>query len=466
MNTATSTLEGTLPKPSARQPSDHKGSPKDMPYDAGWPILGHTIGSVVDPVGLSERLKKKHGQYLMFRSFGQTIIPMTSPEANEFALLDKENVFSSEGGWDTWIGKLFPRGLMLMDFTEHRHHRKMMNVAFKTEPMKLYLETLNDHLPSMLAKWEEKGKFHFYPAVKQLTLDVATRVFLGLEPGPASAPVNKALTDMVTASVAIVRAPLPFTKMRWGLKGRAYMSAFIKSEIPKRRAGSGQDMFSLLCRAEADDGTRFSDQEIVDHMNFLWMAAHDTVTSSMTTLAYQLGRHPEWQDRLREEITGLGMNDERLQYDMLAKMELADCCFKEALRINPPVPMMPRKVLKDTEFHGYRIPKGSIISVSPLFTHRSETIWDNPLSFDPMRFTPDAQKQRHRYSWIPYGGGAHMCLGLHFAVMQAKAILAHLLPRYELSLDGYDRADFQIMPLIKPKRGLPVTLKTREASQT
>lgn len=435
---------------------------KEIPSDAGWPIVGHTIKSVTNPIGFGKMLRAKLGPYYRVRSFGQDIITLSDADANEFVLTDKDEVFSSELGWAPWLGRLFPRGLMLLDFSHHRMHRKRMNGAFKTAPMKLYLETLNDYLPERIKAWGEKGSFKFYPAIKELTLDVATKVFLGLEPGGAEGrKVNQALTDMVQASVALVRVPLPFTQMRKGVKAREFVSQYLRDQIPQRRETGGTDMFSQLCLAEDDDGTRFTEQEIVDHMIFLWMAAHDTVTSSMSTLTHRLGQHPEWQEKLRQEIAALGMNDDRLQYEMLPKMELAEASFKESLRINPPVPSMPRKVLKDTEFKGYKIPKGAIVGVSPLYTHRSEEIWGNPLEFDPMRFLNADAKTRHRFAWIPYGGGAHMCLGLHFAVMQAKAILTHLLPKFDIVLEDGGETEFKIMPLIRPKNDLPIRLDAR-----
>lgn len=442
---------------------DHTGL-KDVPVDNGWPLVGNTIRAVSDPVGEAKRLMRKYGMVYGSRTFGQTVISMHSPEAAEFILMNRDGSFSNEMGWEPWLGRLFPKGLMLMDGMEHKAHRRIMGTAFKTAPMKHYLEGLNDEMPARMDAWGKDGNFAFYPAVKELTLDMASRVFLGLEKGEESEKVNQALTDMVAASITFVRVPIPGSQMKKGVDARAFMSRFLKEQIPLRRERGGDDMFSQLCTAESEDGERFTDQEIIDHMNFLWMAAHDTITSSMTTLVYRLGRHTDWQDKLREEIASLGMNDGRLQYDMLGQMELTDMAFKEALRLNPPVPMMPRRVVKETSFDGYRIPKGAVVSVAPLFAHKDKNQWENPYDFDPMRFTPDASKGRHKYAWIPYGGGVHMCLGLHFAVMQAKTILAHLLPRFDIALDCDEKVDFQIMPLIKPTNGLPVRMTPRTES--
>jgi cytochrome P450 len=433
---------------------------KEVPGDSGWPIIGHTLKMLKDPEKFGKHMHETYGPIYRSNSFFKDTINLFGPDANEFFLMDKARNFSSEEGWSPYLGRLFPRGLMLLDFDEHKAHRHIMATAFKTGPMKGYLERLNDAMPERIAAWGKQGSFEFYPAIKKLSLDMATTVFLGLEPGPESEKVNIALTDMVAASLGVVRVPIPGSKMYHGVKGRKFMISFLQALIPERRHSDGTDIFTQLCQAQDDDGNKFTDQEIIDHMIFLWMAAHDTVTSSVTTLVYELGRNTGWQQQLRDEISALGLNDGRLPHELLGKLKLTDYAFKEALRMNPPVPALPRKAVRDIEYAGYHIPKDTIVGISTVATHRSEELWDNPKQFDPMRFSPEGGvKERHRFAWVPFGGGAHMCVGLHFAYMQAKVIMTHLLPHYEIDLpDGYE-AQFQIMPLFKPLDGLPISLK-------
>ncbi len=436
---------------------------KDVPGERGLPVIGHTLELLKDPVAFGARMRSAYGSIYRTRTFLRDNVTMLGTDANEFFLMDKGRNFSSERGWSPYLDKLFPRGLMLLDFDEHKAHRHIMATAFKTGPMKGYLEKLNDDMPARIKAWGDKGHLEFYPAVKELSLDMATTVFLGLEPGPESQKVNDALTDMVAASVTLIRKPLPGTMMARGMRGRRFMVDFLGKLIPGRRNSKQTDIFTQLVQAADEDGNRFTDQEVIDHMIFLWMAAHDTITSSVTTLVYELGRHPSWQQKLRGEINDLGLNDDRLPYDKVKDLVLTDYAFKEALRLNPPVPAMPREALRDVEFAGFRIPKGSIVGISTMATHRDPELWDDPNTFDPMRFSPEGGvKDRHRYAWIPFGGGAHMCLGLHFAYMQAKVIMTHLLPHYEIILpEGYS-TKFQIMPMIKPVDGLPVALKAIE----
>jgi cytochrome P450 len=191
-------------------------------------------------------------------------------------------------------------------------------------------------------------------------------------------------------------------------------------------------------------------------MNFLMMAAHDTVTSSVTSMIWYLAKHPEWQQKLREECLAIGPAGSDIAFADLDKFELTEYAFKESLRLIAPVPSIPRRALRDFEFMGYHIPKGTSVSISPSYVHMMPEYWENPETFDPMRFTPDKVKARHKYAWVPFGGGAHMCLGLHFAYMQTKLFMHHLLTSVKVEIaDGY-APDWQAWPIPKPKDGLKV----------
>jgi cytochrome P450 len=152
-------------------------------------------------------------------------------------------------------------------------------------------------------------------------------------------------------------------------------------------------------------------------------------------------------------------NPRALDYSDLGKLELTEMAFKEALRLVPPVPSMPRRALREFEYEGYRIPAGTMVGINIYWTHHSEEYWDDPFTFDPMRFTPDKVKSRHKYAWVPFGGGAHMCLGLHFAYMQVKILAAQLLQRYRIKApEGY-APDWQEWPIPQPKDGLRIDFK-------
>ncbi len=201
----------------------------------------------------------------------------------------------------------------------------------------------------------------------------------------------------------------------------------------------------------------FTDQEIIDHMNFLLMAAHDTTTSALSTMIWALAKYPQWQAAVRDEVTAVATDC--LDYGAMDQLALTERVFKEALRLRPPVPFLPRYALKPFEFGGFEIPGETSISVSPGMVCMSPDIWTDPAAFDPDRFTDNrAEDRRHRFGWSPFGGGAHKCIGMHFATMQVRAFVHQFLQNFQVALpDGY-QTRWQAIPIPKPKDGLPVIL--------
>ena len=419
-----------------------------------------TIAFMKDPLGMSQHMVDTYGRVFRRQDFGGWGVTLIGPEANELVMFNKDKLFSSALGWNPVLENLFPNGLMLMDAEQHRLHRKTLGVAFKPEPMQHYLGQLNSGIARGIAAWPDAGTFKFYPAIKALTLDLAAASFLGVPWGPNAKAINRAFVDMVLAATGIVRTPLPFTQMRRGVKGRQFMCKFFGAEIPKRRGAAGDDIFTQICNARDETGTLLTDQEIIDHMNFLMMAAHDTLTSSLTSTVYFLGKHPEWQQKIREEIAAIKADTGgALTYDALGRLEVTEMVFKEALRLIPPVPSMPRRALRSFTFMNHAIPAGAHVGVNIMMSHRLPDIWPDPERFDPLRFTPENSKGRHKYAWVPFGGGQHMCLGLHFAYMQSKAFLFALLADHRIVLDEACTGDFQMFPIPRPKDGLPIRIE-------
>ena len=432
-----------------------------IPGDDGSFLVGHTLRMLADPKGEAERLCERYGPVFRTRIFGQRNITLLGPDANEFVLFDRKKLFSSAGGWNLLLDKLFPRGLMLLDFDEHRLHRKALSVAFKSEPLRAYFSGLNVGIAAEMANWAKApGELKVYPAMKALTLDLAASAFFGRDLGADRERLKLAFVDMVAAAVSVIRSPLPGTKMARGVRGRRFMVEFLTREVATRREGAGTDLFSELCRASTDEGRLLTPAEIVDHMSFLMMAAHDTLTSSLTAFVWLLTDNPDWAQRLRAEIATLDVpRGAALPYEKLDDMPLTDMAFKETLRIIPPVPSIPRRTVADTQFGGFSIPAGARVSMSSLHTHHMPDVWPEPERFDPLRFTEDNVRARHKFAYVPYGGGAHMCLGLHFAQMQAKCFAFHFLRAVETQAQPGYKPDWNYWPIPKPRDGLRLDVR-------
>ena len=428
-----------------------------VPGDLGRPVVGHTLDFLLRTQTLMDDHRAKHGPNFRLHLAGRPVLIIGGPDAVREVLIDREKNFSSELGWNKSIGKLFARGLMLKDFDEHRADRRLMQMAFRNEAMRSYVDTMTAHITTAVGTWPRQLKL--YPALKQLTLDMASSIFLGLTLGPESKAVDEAFVAAVTASIALVRSELPVFAYGRGIRGRRTLESFFATLIRQRRQSPGADLLSELCRAKSEDGVRFSDREISDHMIFLMMAAHDTTTSALSSLVHLLLEHPEWQERARDEVRERAAP---ITWDDRTALPVLDRCFDEAIRLFPPVPYASRQSLRPCQLAGFEIPADVLIAPAALVTHRLPEFWSSPDRFDPDRFSPGrAEHTKHSHMYFPFGGGAHICIGLHFARIQVKAVMNELLARYRIVNPPGPRRPrtFASVPMACPRDGLPVAFE-------
>ena len=415
-----------------------------------------------NPLEHGQALQAEHGNVVMQKTGRMQMVHLFGADAHQLCLLNPDQILSNKKAWDMIIGRIFPNGLMLRDGDDHRYHRRLMQAGFKSHVMQQYRAVMLPQIQSALSDWHEPralGPTQTFPKFKQLTLDLAATIFLGMDLGVDAARLNRAFETTVAASMPRVPIPIPGNLLWRGIRARAEMVAYFHSQIAEKRAGDGQDMFSLLCRAEDESGDRYTDQEIVDHMIFLMMAAHDTTTSTLTSMTYLLAKHPAWQQKLFEASQKLTPDSAREQ---LNEMTLLAAVMKEALRLYPPLSTLPKYSLKAFAFEGYEIPAGSMVVTYPIHTHYMAAYWAEPYAFNPERFLAENKHtDQHPYSFVPFSGGAHMCIGLHFAEMQIKLVMNELLQRYRWSVpEGYVMP-VQQSPISKPKDGLPIVFEAR-----
>lgn len=427
-----------------------------IPGPPALPLIGHTLTIANDSYGTQAEYMRRYGTVYKTHMLGVWRVNLCGPDALEYVLLDKEKNFSSAGGWDA-LQRIYPGGLILQDFDGHRQNRRIMMAAFRATAIRDYRVRMAAIMQDLLASWPEDRPFDFYTAIKNLTLRMGGAVFMGLPlDGDLAKKINRAITNEIRASVTPLRTAVPFTPMWRGIRGCNYLRETFRSMIAERRETGGEDFFSQMCLAKDDEGHGWSEDEILNQFNLLIMAAHDTTATTLTVIMAALGQHPEWQDRLIAEIASLGNGP--LDEEALAKMTETDKVFREALRLVPPVPFIPRKALRDFHWQGFDIPAGTTVSLNPGVTMLSPDLFTNPTEFDPDRFSPDRAEDRvHRFAWSPFGGGAHKCLGMHFATMQVKLFLASLLRHRRINLPG-GAPEWRRMPIPQPKGGLPIIL--------
>jgi cytochrome P450 len=427
----------------------------DPPGYDGLPLIGTALDVARGRFMATLHWYDNYGPVSRTKSFGNTWINAEGPDACGAVLQDRDRVYEASG-WAVLIGPFFRRGLMLLDGHEHHRHRRIMQDAFTAQRLAGYLDPMNETLARSLATWHP-GRVRFYPAVKKLTLDVATRTFMADEIGAGSARVNAAFSNSVRAATAFLRYPVP--PFRWwrGLAGRHLLEDYLRKRIAAHRAGDGSDLFSALCHAHTEDGEAFTDDDVVNHMIFLLMAAHDTSTSTLTAMAYHLARNPDWQERCRAESLALG--SEVIAYPDLDRLVSLDLVMKESMRLITPVPGVARRANRDTELLGHRIRAGWYIAVHLWGLHHMPELWPDPDRFDPERFAAHRREDRvHRYAYMPFGNGVHKCIGMYFGGMEVKAAMHQLLQRYRLSVAPGYRMPLDWVSLPRPKDGLPIEL--------
>ncbi len=437
---------------------------RPAPYRRGGvPFLGATLAYVRDPLRLMREQYDACGPVSELEFVGGRATVLLGPDACAAALQNKDKAFANGPGWGEIVGPFFHRGLMLLDFEEHHRHRMLMQQAFTRPRLESYAAALGPATATGLATWEPRPDFRVYPALKSLTLDLATQVFMGgaeLASPDELEQVNRAFVACVQAATGFVRRPLPGT--RWGraMRGRRLLEDFFGRHLAAKREGGGDDLFSVLVSLRDDEGEGLSDSDVVNHMIFLLMAAHDTSTITVTTMMRQLGAHPTWRERLRDEAAHLSDNP---SLDELDALESFDLVMKECLRLVPPVPVVARRSVKETEVLGVRIPADQPVAVMLHLGHHMSEYWPQPEVFDPMRFASHRREDKvHRHAWEPFGGGVHKCLGMAFAGSEVKLIVHQLLRRFDWTVDVTyrDRLNYHSLPF--PSDGQPVALRRLE----
>ena len=429
--------------------------------DSGLPVLGRSLQYLRwGPAEMLDRYRR-YGPVSYNKSFGVDRVLVAGPEAVDEVLGKRRNDFGQ--GWDFLIGSFFRRGLLLLEFSEHMFHRRIMQQAFTRDRLESHLAHLSPVVEAAVARWSPAGErmLRLYPTIKDLTLEIATESFMGLDAGPQRQRLGRAFLDCTHAPLALIRHSVPGGAWRAGLRGRQVLEDYFAAMVPEKRRGGGRDFFSALCEARTEDGRTFSDADVVNHMIFLIMAAHDTTTTTATAVAYYLGRHPEWQERVRAEARALfhdlgGVPPTISDLDRLHDLDLV---IKESLRLVPPVPGLVRRAVRDTEVAGHYIPAGTHVDVAYACNHLIPELWSQPALFDPERFAEGRREdQSHRLAWMPFGAGAHKCIGMHFGTFEVKVVIAAMVRayRWEIPRDYLMPWGFNTIPF--PRDGAPMRM--------
>ncbi|GAA2862187.1 cytochrome P450 [Streptosporangium fragile] len=220
----------------------------------------------------------------------------------------------------------------------------------------------------------------------------------------------------------------------------------------------GTDVVSALCRARA--GGQEEDRSLRDDVVGVYSGATETTAMTLTWLWPVLDDHPEVYSRLVDEVDRV-VGDGPVRPAHVPELRYTKMVLQELLRLYPPAWLWSREVVESADLGGVRIAAGSQVLVSPYATHRLDELWDRPLDFDPERFSPDAATRRHRYSYFPFGGGPHQCLGQHLFYIEAPLIIAAILRRFRPVVRGTGPVTPFPAITLRPRRRVELELVRR-----
>jgi len=292
---------------------------------------------------------------------------------------------------------------------------------------------------TVAARWPDGGEVDLDAQCRTLTMRALGRSVLGLDlderADNLAEPMQAALKYIADRALSPVRAPrwLPTPARRRARAATDSMRQLASEILQACREDPERDaplVRALMAATDPATGQSLSDSEICDELLVFLIAGHDTTATALAYSMWALGRHPELQDRVAAEVAELG--DRELTPDDMSHLSYTVQVLHEALRLCPPGATGARFAKRDVEIDGYRVEAGTLLLFGIMSVQRDPSLWDDPLKFDPDRFSPENSKARDRWQYLPFGGGPRSCIGDHFAMLEATLALATIVRRVEI----------------------------------
>jgi cytochrome P450 len=361
---------------------------------------------------------------------------VTHPDGIQHVLLDNQHNYI-KGKYAERLRLLIGSGLPVSDGAPWLRQRRLMQPAFHRQRLASLVTTLTDTIAAMLQRWHaaiESGRsIDMTLEMRRLAQESIVKTMFGVDLDMGQADMLgasfTALTDYVNyRSSAGFSVPEHWRTPRNNRfrSAQQHIDRAVASLISERReAGAdGTDIISMLLAArDQDTGVGMSDEQVRDEVRTIFFAGYETTASAMAWAWYLLAQHPDVEQRVHDEVAHvLGGRLPNLQD--LPNLVYTRMVIEEVMRLYPPGWMTWRTVLADDQIDGYHIPAGAKLVISPYVTHRLPSLWEQPLIFDPERFTRACVAQRHRYAYIPFGAGPRMCIGSNLAMMEMQLTIA------------------------------------------
>ncbi|HTD09523.1 MAG TPA: cytochrome P450 [Solirubrobacteraceae bacterium] len=430
-----------------------------------------------DPLPLLLESYERFGPVFTLRLFHGNVVFMLGPAANHYITVSHASNFTwRESHFRDLIG-LMGDGLLTIDGDFHRRSRMIMLPAFHREHIAASLEAIVHETTHALDELAPGATVDLYGWTRHLAVRVAMRALFGLDPdGPQARSIDAAGLFEEALSfyssdyfLRVMRGPYtPWAKLQ---KAARKLDTLIYSEISRRRAtgARGQDILSLLLDGHDEDGNTLTDLQIRDEVMTLLFAGHDTTTSTVSFMFYELSHHPEIVARLLAEqdaafpgeAATLSVAD--LQPLLSGELSELEMVLEETLRKYPPAWIGPRRSVEPFEFEGHTVPARAFVNYCSWASHHLPGVFPDPEEFRPERFSPQASSAMPKGAYVPFGGGSRTCIGMRFGQLEVRTIATLILSRCTLSLPSDFQLNIRQMPTISPKDGLPTIVRPRSA---
>lgn len=357
-------------------------------------------------------------------------------------------------------------GLLWMHGDKHKQQRRLIAPAFHPRRLAGYRDALVAIAEETLAGWTSAAQVDVLDEGRRILIRFLTQAIFGLDGTPEVVALGAQMEDVTHRSMspaAMIPLDLPLTPHRRLIQRADQLLAAMRRLIAaKRTAGDAGDMLTTLIHARDEDGSAMTEDELLGQLFLLFFAGFESSTSVLAWTSYLLAQHPEVAAELHHELaTVLGGAAPTLE--QLEQLPVLDRVIKESLRLIPPVYMLTRSPTTAVDMGGHHLPAGVEVFLSIYHTHRRPELYEAPTQFRPERWRStstggDAASVAGPFGYLPFGAGAHMCVGWALATMELKILLAMITQRFRLGLADGTQIDRRALAVVAPRPGVRMQL--------
>lgn len=423
-----------------------------------------------DPVNFLLDIARCYGDIAHFKFGPYDLFLLNHPDYIKEVLVTNHRNFVKSRALEM-AKRLLGEGLLTSEGDFHLRQRRLAQPAFHRQRIAAYGEVMTYYGAQLRARWQDEATLDIAQEMMRLTLAIVGKTLFDADVESEADEIGEALTiavnmfSRVTLPFAEVVEKLPLPSNRRFFKARERLDATIYRMIYERRSKDIDrgDLLSMLLLAQdtEGDGGRMTDVQLRDEAMTLFLAGHETTANALTWTWYLLSQHPDVEAKLHAELDAV-LGNKLPTVDDLPQLPYTDKVFKESMRLYPPAWAMGRRVLNDFEIGSYVIPTNSIVVMSQFVMHHDPRYFPDPYTFDPERWTPEAQATRPKFSYFPFGAGPRQCIGESFAWMEGILIIATLAQQWKMRLVPDHPIELLPRITLRPKHGMRMRLVRRK----